>query len=108
MIESINKEIDNFLISLPGIDKNQLASISSKYSSTVTDDLKKGHITSNVCMIAASILQKNPKELASELKNILIQSGRYESVESAGPGFINLTLKRADFISTIEAINKAS
>ena len=107
MIESINKEIDNFLVSLPGIDKNQLASISSKYSSTVTDDLKKGHITSNVCMIAASILQKNPKELASELKNILIQSGRYESVESAGPGFINLTLKRADFISTIEVINKA-
>ena len=106
MIESINKEIDNFLVSLPGIDKNQLASISSKYSSTITDDLKKGHITSNVCMIAASILQKNPKELASELKNILIQSGRYESVESAGPGFINLTLKRADFISTIEVINK--
>ena len=106
MIESINKEIDNFLVSLPGIDKNQLASITSKYSSTITDDLKKGHITSNVCMIAASILQKNPKELASELKNILIQSGRYESVESAGPGFINLTLKRADFISTIEVINK--
>jgi arginyl-tRNA synthetase len=106
MIESINKEIDNFLVSLPGIDKNQLESIISKYSSTITDDLKKGHITSNVCMIAASILQKNPKELASELKNILIQSGRYESVESAGPGFINLTLKRADFISTIEVINK--
>ena len=83
MIESINKEIDNFLVSLPGIDKNQLASIISKYSSTITDDLKKGHITSNVCMIAASILQKNPKELASELKNILIQSGRYERIVAA-------------------------
>ena len=105
MIEVLNEEINKFLLSLPNIEKNALSQIKKRYSSTVTDDLSKGHITSNVCMIAASQLKRNPKELASDLQKELSDSNKFEKVEAAGPGFINITLKRENFISIIENIN---
>ena len=47
MIESINLEIDNFLSLIPNISREQTEAIKTKYSSNVTDDLSKGHITTN-------------------------------------------------------------
>ena len=105
MIEVLNEEINKFLLSLPNIEKNALSQIKKRYSSTITDDLSKGHITTNVCMIAASQLKRNPKELAGDLQKELIDSNKFEKVEAAGPGFINITLKRENFISIIENIN---
>ncbi len=108
MIALLDKEIKKFLASIPLIEKKELKQIRKKYSSTVTDDLSKGHLTTNVCMIAASQLKRNPKELANELQKELLNSNKFEKVESAGPGFINITLKREDFVSTIEKINVQS
>jgi arginyl-tRNA synthetase len=108
MIEVLNKEVNKFLLSLSNIEKNALSQIKKTYSSTVTDDLSKGHITTNVCMIAASQLKRNPKELANELQKELSDSNKFEKVEAAGPGFINVTLKRENFISTIENTNAQS
>ena len=108
MIEVLNEEINKFLLSLPNIEKNALSQIKKRYSSTVTDDLSKGHITTNVCMIAASQLKRNPKELAGDLQKELSDSNKFEKVEAAGPGFINITLKRENFISIIENINVQS
>jgi arginyl-tRNA synthetase len=106
MIESINLEIDNFLSLIPNISREQTEAIKIKYSSNVTDDLSKGHITSNACMIAASILKTNPKELATKLEQQLTLLNKYEKVESAGPGFINITLKRSDFFSAVHSANR--
>ena len=108
MIEVLNEEINKFLLSLPNIEKNALSQIKKRYSSTITDDLSKGHITTNVCMIAASQLKINPKELAGDLQKELSDSNKFEKVEAAGPGFINITLKRENFISIIENINVQS
>ena len=79
MIKSINNHIDKFLASLDDIDDNQKGIIKNKYATTVTDDLKKGHITSNVCMITASVANKNPKELAKILAKILSDSSEFKS-----------------------------
>ena len=106
MIQTIDEQINKFLASLPDINDDQISQIKDRCATTVTDDLKKGHATSNVCMIAASVLKKNPKELATELASILERSCKYESVDSAGPGFINITLKREDFVSMVNHINK--
>ena len=67
MIGSLNDEIDIFLSSLTGLEESSFNQIKERYSSTVTDDLSKGHLTTNVCMIAASQLKKNPKDLADDL-----------------------------------------
>ena len=108
MIEVLNEEINKFLSSHPSVEKNTLSQIKKRYSSTVTDELSKGHLTTNVCMIAASQLKINPKELANELQKELSDSMKFKKVEAAGPGFINITLKRENFISTIDNVNTQS
>ena len=105
MIDEINKEIEKFLSSIVNNKKN-INSIIKKGSTSISDDLKKGHITSNVCMVAASILKLNPKNLAEDLKTRLEKIDKFANVEVAGPGFVNISLNREDFVSTIELINK--
>ena len=104
MINALNKEITIFLNSIEGCSKKSIEIINEKYSSTITDDLSNGHITSNVCMVAASILKLNPKELSIQLAKQLNDLSIYEKVEAAGPGFVNITLKRNDFLSILETI----
>ena len=103
MIDLINKEIITFLSS---IDIKNTQAIKDKYTTSISEDLNKGHITTNVCMVAGSILKSNPKELAEKLKKKLIQLQCFEDVVSAGPGFINIFLKRKDFVSVINHINE--
>ena len=104
MIDVINKEIKIFLSS---IDNNEnIKAVLDKYTTSISDDLNKGHITTNVCMVAASVLKANSIELANNLKEKLKSIDCFEDVQSAGPGFINIFLKRKDFVSTIGNINK--
>ena len=81
MIEVLNEEINKFLSSHPSVEKNTLSQIKKRYSSTVTDELSKGHLTTNVCMIAASQLKINPKELANELQKELSDSKKFKKVD---------------------------
>ena len=105
MIDKINKEIEIFLSSIINNKKN-IDSIMKKCTTSITDDLNKGHLTTNVCMVTASILKINPKKLAEELKTRLQKINKFDNVEVAGPGFINISLKRENFASIIEYINK--
>ena len=105
MIKEINKKIDSFFVDFCDIAMPELMSIQAKYTTSITDDLSKGHITSNVCMIAAGILKKNPVMLSKELASNLSQSSFVESAESAGPGFVNIKLTRQAFISSINVAN---
>ena len=106
MIDAINKEVENFLSSIINNKKN-INLVMEKCSTAISDDLSKGHITTNVCMIAASILKVNPKKLADDLKIRLEEINKFDKVETAGPGFINVSLKREDFASIINLINKS-
>ena len=105
MIDEINKEIEIFLSSIINNKKN-IDSIMEKCATSITDDLNKGHLTTNVCMVTASILKINPKKLAEELKTRLQKINKFDNVEVAGPGFINISLKRENFASIIEYINE--
>ena len=105
MIDEINKEIEMFLSSIINYKKN-IDSIMEKCTTSITDDLNKGHLTTNVCMVTASILKINPKKLAEELKTRLQKINKFDNVGVAGPGFINISLKRENFASIIEYINK--
>ncbi len=64
-----------------------------------------GDYQSNVSLILSKILKRNPKEIASEFitllkKNKLIIS-KCELIEIAGPGFINIKLKKTFFIEAL-------
>ena len=107
MIEHIDKEINSFLFSLvDNSNEDKINKIIEKYSTSITENIINGHITTNVCMVAASILKLNPIELASQLVEKLNLLDLFQVVEAAGPGFINITLRRKDFVSVINNINK--
>ena len=94
MINKVNKEIKLFISSIDRIDKDSASEICEKFKTSISDNLKNGHITTNVCMIAGSILKCDPKSLATNLHKRISDLKIFENVEVAGPGFINITLKR--------------
>ena len=106
MIETINKRIDLFISSIDGISKDTVQIILNKFSTSISEDLDKGHLTTNVCMIAASVLKLNPKELAKELKDNLDDLDIFKDVQIAGPGFVNITLHKKEFVSVLNKIIK--
>ena len=106
MIEVVNKQIKLFLASIEGSTNDSTQAILNKFSTSISEDLKNGHLTTNVCMVAASILRLNPKELAENLEKSLKKLNKFKKVEAAGPGFVNITLHREDFVSIIKEIMK--
>jgi len=68
---------------------------------------QKGHgdLATNVAMILASSVKKNPREIAQQLIGRLDLAGTpVESMEIAGPGFINFTLRSEYFIEGLRLI----
>ena len=104
MIETINQKIEIFISSLDGINDDLVNTITNKSSTAISENLKNGHLTTNVCMVAASLLKLNPKELAMNLEKNLSELKLYKAVKAAGPGFINITLHRKDFASVLHQI----
>ena len=104
MIDIINKEIKKFLSSIER-DEKEINLVINKSSTSILDDLNKGHLTTNICMVAASIFKLNPKDLANSLKNQLDNLNLFENIDVAGPGFINISVSRKDFVSIIKLIN---
>ena len=104
MIDIINKEIKKFLSSIER-DEKEINLVINKSFTSILDDLNKGHLTTNICMVAASIFKLNPKDLANSLKNQLDNLNLFENIDVAGPGFINISVSRKDFVSIIKLIN---
>lgn len=72
-------------------------------------DLSHGDYASNVALIAAKSAKANPRELAT---HIVAEIGDkkpsfIESIEVAGPGFINFRLSRTFFTDSLRIIKKA-
>jgi len=106
LIETINQKIEIFISSLDGINDDLVNTITNKSSTAISENLKNGHLTTNVCMVAASLLKLNPKELAINLEKNLSELELCKTVKAAGPGFINITLHRKDFASVLRQIIK--
>ena len=57
-----------------------------------------GDASTNVALQLAKRLGKSPRDIASEIAASLLDSAKYEKVEIAGPGFINITLGAAELL----------
>jgi arginyl-tRNA synthetase len=71
-------------------------------------DFKHGDYASNIALIAAKKLRKNPMEFAEELKEVLLDQGKeiLENISVAKPGFINFTVKNNTLISSLIHLGK--
>ena len=70
-------------------DANSSENFNVKISRT---DAKFGDYSTNIAMILAGKLKRNPREIAEEITKKLRESSEFESVEIAGAGFINLKI----------------
>lgn len=65
-----------------------------------------GDYATNAALVAAKRDGKNPREVAEELRATLVGEALFESVEIAGPGFLNFRVKPAAWQSTLNEILK--
>jgi len=70
------------------------------------DDLKNGDYSTNVAMVYAKSLKKNPRELAENIKNYIEENlpSEISKVEVAGPGFINFYISKEFIKYSIDKI----
>ena len=95
---SLNEFIDNKL----SLDAGQKKTLRKKQKLTLSDSLKKGHWTSNLCLIASNLAKINPQDVASALIPILESHSEIAKVELAGPGFVNIFLTREAFLNQLD------
>jgi len=62
--------------------------------------------SSNVALILAKKENKNPREVAENIKEKIGNNNLFFKIEVAGPGFINFYLSKEYFIDNLKSINK--
>ena len=70
----------------------------------IPKDTSNGDYSSNVAMRISKLLNKNPRDIAQELKEDLLNNEDISDIEIAGPGFINFWVNKdslADIINTV-------
>jgi len=72
------------------------------------EDFSYGDYSTNVAMVYAKGLNKNPRDLAKEIKEEIIKKtpNNIDKIEIAGPGFINFFLSRNFFVEKVNQILK--
>ena len=102
MYNQISASLNHFIDNELSLDADQKKTLRKKQKLTLSDSLKKGHWTSNLCLIASNLAKKNPQDIASELIPILESQSEIAKVELAGPGFINIFLTRKAFLTQLD------
>ncbi len=80
------------------------ASLQPKVQVTRTRDVAHGDFASNVAMMLAKPVGRNPRELAQALIDALPDDEHVHKVEIAGPGFINFFLHQHTTLDIIRTI----
>ena len=65
-------------------------------------EAKFGDYATNVALRLAGQLKRPPRDIANEIKQKLDQSGQFDEVTIAGPGFINLTVSAKELDGDLE------
>ncbi len=97
MKEEIVKQIQNALKNL-GINEEVNFSIEHP------EDFKNGDYSTNVAMVYAKKIGKNPKELAEEIVKSMSDMDFVSKIQVAGAGFINFYLSKDYFKSVLKKI----
>jgi arginyl-tRNA synthetase len=91
-----------------GIDKGYLPPVAPSHIEVdLTKDPVHGDYASNVAMILASQVKKNPREIAKILsEGIDDRDGVLERVEIAGPGFLNFFIRGGGLTRLLETVDR--
>ena len=92
MKEKIKESLRSIIIDLYGSSE----SIHDEFEISIQDNKEKqyGDLASNVALVLAKPLKRNPKEIAEEIKDKFTTNNEIVKVDVAGPGFINFFLSK--------------
>lgn len=62
-------------------------------------DAQFGDYTTNVALQLAKQVGQNPRVIAERIAERLAETGEYQAIEVAGPGFVNITLKSSALLA---------
>ncbi len=63
-----------------------------------------GDFSSNVALVGAKHFRRPPIEIAKDIASILSREEMFESVEIAGPGFVNFKLSNSTLVGVLEEV----
>ena len=106
MYNQISASLNDFIVNELTLDSDKKKILLNKQKLTLSDALDKGHWTSNLCLIASNLANKNPRDIADALIPKLESRSEILKVELAGPGFINIFLTREAFLSQLDAAHE--
>ena len=90
MIEKIQSNLVKILEDLYGDSHLNIDEL--KINLQENNDKKHGDLASNIALILAKPLKKNPQEIANSIRDSFITDEEITKIEVAGPGFINFFL----------------
>lgn len=92
MKEKIKESLRSIIIDLYGSSE----SIHDEFEISIQDNKENqyGDLASNVALVLAKPLKRNPKEIAEEIKGKFTTDKEIVKVDVAGPGFINFFLSK--------------
>lgn len=70
-------------------------------------DASHGHFATNAALVLAKMAKQNPRAIAEKLAAELQKQEVFQSIDIAGPGFINLTLTHETLMAELDAFQKA-
>lgn len=74
---------------------------------SVTNDTRHGDFACNIAMMLARVAKMPPRDLAQKITAAIPESSMLDSVEIAGPGFINFRLTRSAWQSVVRTVLSA-
>ena len=90
MIEKIQSNLVRILEDLYGDSHLNIDEL--KINLQENNDKKHGDLASNIALVLAKPLKKNPQEIANSIRDSFIADEEITKIEVAGPGFINFFL----------------
>jgi len=70
-----------------------------------TNNEKFGDFQTNFAMVNSKVFKKNPREIASEIVENIVENDMIDKLEIAGPGFINIFLKNQSLEKLAKDLN---
>ena len=100
MKDSIIKQLEESLIELDCYDEDLKISVSTPKNKNF------GDLSTNIALLLAKKLNKNPLDIANDIKNKLEKSDLFKTINIANPGFLNFHLNPKSITNElIEIIN---
>tara|TARA_Y100001970_G_C14259761_1_gene879076 strand:+ start:25805 stop:27604 length:1800 start_codon:yes stop_codon:yes gene_type:complete len=106
ILNQIQEELKKSFVEFLSNSQNDIYinSINNESLITATNNVNFGDFQSNYCLILGKLIKQQPREVAKEIEKLLLTNNKLKNtctINIAGPGFINFTIKKEVIIKRL-------